>query len=204
MKHRAGIGVLFKLLVILIIAVIIPAVGFGEVPQQINYQGNLTDASGIPLSGNYTMEFFIYDVSTNGTELWSESQTVPVASGIYNVQIGQNPGSNPFPDDLFDDPHWLGVNVGADTEMIPRQPLTSVSFALMSDGISSGAVTATMLANNVGTGDKIANNTITGDKIIDGSVTVSDIQDGSGSGLDADKVDGFDASEFVMSNTAAL
>jgi hypothetical protein len=47
------------------------------------------------------------------------------------VQIGQDPGGNPFPDTLFEGPRWLGVSVGSDPQMIPRQPLTSVPYALV-------------------------------------------------------------------------
>ena len=59
MKHRASIGVLLTLLGILAIVVTLPAFGFGEVPQQINYQGRLTDTGGGSLDGDYEMSFSI-------------------------------------------------------------------------------------------------------------------------------------------------
>jgi len=83
MKHRVSIGVLLTLLGIITIVPVLPAVGFCEVPQQINYQGRLTDAGGVPIDGNYAMSFSIYDVPAGGTALWGEGQTVAVDAGSW-------------------------------------------------------------------------------------------------------------------------
>ena len=102
-----------------------------QVPQQINFQGMLTDADGIPVAdGDYAMTFAIYDAASGGTQLWSEAQTVSVAGGVYNVVLGQ-PGNAIDPADM-DGQRYLGVRVGGDLEMIPRQPITATAFALRS------------------------------------------------------------------------
>ena len=102
-----------------------------QVPLQINYQGMLTDADGLPVEdGSYAMTFAIYDVASGGTALWSEMQTVPVVGGVYNVVLGQ-PGNEIDPADM-DGQRYLGVHVGGDDEMIPRQPITATALALRS------------------------------------------------------------------------
>ena len=58
---------------------------------------------------------------------WSETQTVPVANGVYNVQLGS---VTPVPASIFGGPLLLGVTVGTDAEMVPRQPLTSAPYAM--------------------------------------------------------------------------
>ena len=70
MKHRASIGVLLTLLGIIAIVVVLPTVGFGEVLQQISYQGRLTDAERVAMDGDYQMSFSIYNVPLGGIALW--------------------------------------------------------------------------------------------------------------------------------------
>jgi len=113
----------------------LPAVTHAEVPHQINYQGLLTDSDGNPVPDrDYDMLFKIWNAATGGDALWSEDNTVTVTNGIYNVTLGQDPIGNPFPEDLFEGQRWLGVAVGEDgvydSEMLPRQLLTSTPFAL--------------------------------------------------------------------------
>lgn len=112
------------------ILAVAPMTAICEVPQQITHQGYLTDSTGIPIYGDITMVFSFYDAATEGTLLWLEEQNVLVINGIYNVLIGWDPVDNPFPDNLFDGQRWLGVTVGGDTGMLPRQMLGSNPFAI--------------------------------------------------------------------------
>lgn len=94
-------------------------------PKTINYQGYLTNSSGTPVSASVSVVFSLYNVSTGGTALWSESQTVTVSSGVYSVILGSaTPLTLPF-----DSQYYLGVKVGADAEMSPRQTITSAAYA---------------------------------------------------------------------------
>jgi len=129
MKHRERILRVIVLSVVLAMVAVLPATGFGDVPKQISYQGYLTDDLGIPVGGDHVMVFSIYDDSSTGTALWWEEQTVAVTDGIFSVQIGQDSTGNPFPVDLFSGQRWLVVILDTDTEMTPRQPLTSTPYA---------------------------------------------------------------------------
>ena len=90
----------------------------------INYQGMLADSAGEPLSGTYTMTFRLYIVSSGGTALDTDTHSVEVTDGLFNTGIDFDPS-------YFDGRAlWLGIKVGADAEMTPRQELRPVPYAL--------------------------------------------------------------------------
>ena len=113
----------------LFLLAMLPLMGYAEVPQQINYQGYLTDPDGNSVEGPVTMGFTIYDTVEDGNRKWEESQTVTVSGGIYTVVIGQDPAGNPFPADLFEGERYLEVEVEGEV-LAPRQRLTSTPFAM--------------------------------------------------------------------------
>ena len=114
-----------KLLALLLIAATVPCWG---VPQQINYQGFVTDSDGNPLNTNITMIFKLYADSTTTTALWTEtlfSQTIE--DGLFNVRLGEHIA---LPDSVLNRTQlWLGIRVGADAEMTPRVRIVSVGYA---------------------------------------------------------------------------
>src|SRR5579872_3621795 len=72
-----------------------PAPASAAVPQLLNYQGKVGDASGNPLSGTYDMRFRLCADSACAAPVYDEewdssnaSGGVAVANGIYTVQIG--------------------------------------------------------------------------------------------------------------------
>ncbi|HIE31661.1 MAG TPA: hypothetical protein EYP67_04665, partial [Methanosarcinales archaeon] len=100
------------------------AVSAASVTTSINYQGRLTDSSGSPLSGTYVITFRLYDVSTGGTALAMDTHDVDVADGLFNTGID-------FGTSYFDGRElWLGVTIGTDSEMTPRQELRPVPYAM--------------------------------------------------------------------------
>lgn len=100
------------------------------IPYTINYQGYLTDSTGLPVNGTVSMTFSLYTGAVGGTALWTETQNVDVSGGIYSVILGSFTSLTPL---AFDVPYWLGVQVGTDAEMTPRVQLTSVGYAFTSD-----------------------------------------------------------------------
>src|SRR5438045_3745163 len=54
----------------------------------IPYQGRLTNAGGVPLSGSYTLTFKLYSVSSGGSALWAETQPITATNGLFNVLLG--------------------------------------------------------------------------------------------------------------------
>ena len=116
------------------------------VPGLLSYQGTLADANGDPIDGNVEMTFRIYTTTLGGTPLYTETHPdVVVRAGDFAVLLGQ---TTPFPDGLFADPNrYLGLQVGAQAEMSPRQRFASVAFAMEAgnadtvDGVQASALT---------------------------------------------------------------
>jgi len=97
------------------------------IPQIISYQGKLNDKNGVPVQGNVTMTFAIYSSPSGTTSLWNETQAINVSSGIFKVELGS---VQSIPDTVFiKDSLYLGIQIGSDTEMVPRQRITSGAFA---------------------------------------------------------------------------
>ena len=111
---------------------LLSSVGYAQIPHKMNYQGYLTNAAGVPVNGTLQMVFSIYNVSSGGSPLWTETHSVTVSQGVYSVILGE--GSTPNPINLpFDTTYYLGVQVGADPEMTPRKILTSVGYAFRAE-----------------------------------------------------------------------
>src|ERR1041384_2968391 len=115
----------------------------------IPYQGRLTNAGGVPLSGSYSLTFKLYNVSSSGAALWTETQTITSTNGLFNVLLGD---TTPLSQSIISSNSslWLGIKVGTDAEMTPRAQLGSVPYALQanyayglsaSDGNPQDAVT---------------------------------------------------------------
>ncbi|MDP3024507.1 MAG: tail fiber domain-containing protein [candidate division Zixibacteria bacterium] len=107
------------------------SLAYAEIPKMINFQGRLTDAGGkfVP-DGNYSLIFRIYSDSTGGTDKWTEEQIIAVSKGLFNAILGS---ITPIPDSIFNYlDTWLGIQVGADPEMSPRQRLSSVAYSYRS------------------------------------------------------------------------
>ncbi|NQT26289.1 hypothetical protein HQ585_13115 [candidate division KSB1 bacterium] len=109
------------------IAVIVLTVHGAGIPQLINYQGILLDTEGDPITGNRSIEFLLYDVETEGVAVWSETQDVTIADGLFNVLLGS---VTPIPYQVFDSTEvYLALKVASDEEMAPRKQLVSVGYA---------------------------------------------------------------------------
>jgi len=68
-------------------------------------------------------------VESDGSPLWNETHAnVPVAEGLFSVRLGS---INALNTDLLGGDRWLGVQIGADPEMRPREKLNAVPYAMM-------------------------------------------------------------------------
>lgn len=97
------------------------------IPSLINYQGKLTDSTGANVpDAVYTIQFSIYDVSSGGTALWFETIPIQVTKGVFNHILGS---SVALPSSTFSGTdRWLGIKINLDTEMTPRQRITSNAY----------------------------------------------------------------------------
>ncbi len=122
---------------------------YAATSDNLNFQARLeTSAGAIAADGYYNLEFKLYDASTGGTLLWTETyydsngvtagndNRVRVANGYVTVNLGSQtafPGTMPWDQQLY-----LTMNVGGTTqtatptwdgEMNPRLKLTAVPYA---------------------------------------------------------------------------
>ncbi len=63
------------------------------VPTKVNFQGRLTDASGLIVAdGLYNMQFKLYDAASGGTLKWSETREttnrVQITNGLFSTKLG--------------------------------------------------------------------------------------------------------------------
>jgi hypothetical protein len=92
--------------------------------QMITYQGMLTDAAGNPLTGMYQVNFTLYDALTGGTALNSDNHKIKTENGLFTTVLSFEP-------EFFDGRGlWIGVRLGTDEEMTPRQAIRPVPYAL--------------------------------------------------------------------------
>ena len=127
------------------------------VPQTINYQGYLATSANVPVTATQSMAFSLYNAT--GDPLWTETQIVTITNGVFNVTLGSvTPISLPF-----DVQYFLGVKVGTDAEMMPRQALGTSPYAFRAATADAVAATATVSGSQI-TGP-IATATIAGSQV---------------------------------------
>jgi hypothetical protein len=102
----------------------------------VQVQGRLTDADGAPIDGNRTIVASLYDVATAGVARCFDSDTVAVNNGLFVMNMDSCTAS-----DINGDRLYLGIKVGADNEMTPRQQIfaTPYAWALRPGSIIKGA-----------------------------------------------------------------
>jgi len=118
-----------------------------QIPRTLSYQGVLTDTLGNPRpDGTVSFTFSLYDTSTGGIAIWTETKNLQVRRGLFFTALGD---VTPFGAGVrFDRPYWLGVKPGSDPELSPRIPLTPVgySFSAINSDTAHFALTAPQLS----------------------------------------------------------
>lgn len=106
---------------------------YAQVPQTLVHQGRLLDRNGAAVSGTQTLTYRIYDAATGGSPVWSETHTVTFDEGYFSVQLGS---VTMIPSTVFNgSTRYLGVTVGSDAEMAPREVVASVPYALLAGNV---------------------------------------------------------------------
>ncbi|MEO1573498.1 MAG: hypothetical protein AAFU65_00900 [Pseudomonadota bacterium] len=110
------------------LALAISVTSTAAVPGSFNYQGYLSDASGAPIDGSVEVLFEIFNVPIGGAPLWSDTQTVDLAQGLFKAQLGGASGTTGLPANLFDGPVFLALTIEGET-LSPRRPILTVPFS---------------------------------------------------------------------------
>src|SRR3989338_10842793 len=103
-----------------------------SVPTIISHQGRLLNASNQPVTSNVSVVFSIYDASSAGNQVWTETQSItPDSLGFYETFLG---GSTALPASL-PNPSYLQITVQSET-LSPRLQFGSVPFAQTAGSMS--------------------------------------------------------------------
>lgn len=117
------------------------------------YQGKL-DSGGSPANGSYDIDFTLYPTNSGGTAVAGPLTNVAtgVTNGLFTVILDFGPGV------FTGSNYWLDIAVSTNgantfTELVPRQPLLPVPYAIMANGssnllgtLSAGQLTGTLPA----------------------------------------------------------
>ncbi len=108
------------------------------------------------MNSSTNLTFKLYAAPTGGTALWTEAHSaVPVSNGLFNVRLGSR---NAIPATVWDNSAlYLGLTVGSEAEMSPREQLGAVPAAVRADtalsalAVADGSVKSRGLSLNSGT-----------------------------------------------------
>ena len=165
-------------------------------PTTMNFQGRLLDATGVPVAdGLYNMQFKLYDASTGGTQLWTETREnstpdyrVQVTNGLFTAKLGQRTalsaslfsGSSVYFEITQATPATATCATAScatwESPMTPRHQLSTSAYAFNSDTLDG--LDSTAFAAASGSGSYIQNGTSpqTADFTITGTGTAGTLQ----------------------------
>jgi len=154
-----------KSMLFTIMLLLAPAYAGAAIPGTVNYQGRVTDNAGTPLQGSHAVTLTLYN--SGGTQVWTETHpTVTVTDGLFSLEMGSVTAFGPL---AFDVSYTLGIAVDGGAELTPRQPLSSVPYALMAQKVAAGSIDAAAIAAGA----------VDSNAIADGSVALADLAQGT-------------------------
>lgn len=116
--------------------------------RNLSFQGRLEDAGGTPITAATNFEFKLWDDLTVGSQLYTTGtcSITPDADGVFSTQIGSTCGSAIGSSVFTENANiFLEVKVAAET-LTPRQPISSVAYALNSETIQGFPISSTISA----------------------------------------------------------
>lgn len=144
-------GVLAALLSIVCFVPYISVYGAEGINAQIPFTGILEDTEGAALTGTYDMLFALYAAPEGGEPLWvgdyseANGNAVLVENGSFRVLLGSGDG-NALTETFTDDTYYLGLTIGEDSEMSPRERLGAAPYAFNADRVDGYSASDFLLA----------------------------------------------------------
>lgn len=153
MKRLAAFCLLLAVCCVLFAICCMIESSYADVPRTIHYQGRVTEIDGTALVGQHQVTIRLYDAETGGTKLWEESHTLDIRTedrGIFSILLGSQVPLTPTLS--FNQPLWLTIEVDGEGELLPRQFLSSVGYAINADTLD-GLDSSQFLTLASGVGD---------------------------------------------------
>lgn len=162
-------------------------------PPVINYQGRLTQSTGVVVPDGLTgMRVRIFATASGGSALWDSGDlSVATKSGTFSILLGTGGMPAMSPAVFALGTVYIEVQPTGQAPLLPRQPIASVPWSLYAQTVSDGSISTLKLANasvtnaklvdlsvstlklaaDAVTTAKIANLAVTEGKLADGAVT---------------------------------
>lgn len=111
---------------LILCALLLAPAASGEVPSLVSLSGRLTDTSGSPVAGPVSLAFALYNHSTEGALLWSETHgSVGLSNGVFSVLLGSVEPLNLS----FNESYWVAITVNGELQN-PRLRLAAAPYAM--------------------------------------------------------------------------
>ena len=167
-----------------------------QAPGVLYFEGYLEDADGAPVNDHLDVHVRLYDAQDAEGSIWDEAHPGVVATeGRFGVHLGR---TNELSGQLFAaGPVWIGVTIGDDGELRPRQLVAGVPYALHAERAHDAAALQGMTIDDLAE----AQHGHPELHVHDGAVW-TDLNDGQGSGLDGDLLRGQSPEALLAEGTA--
>ena len=123
---------LFSALAAALLCLMLPASAVA-VPAQLNHQGRLLDAAGVPVEGELEVTFTLENASVDGSVVWSQTLDVDFRDGYYSVRLGGDQSTAIDANLLAEEVLWIGVSIEGGEPLQPLQKVVSAPYAVLSD-----------------------------------------------------------------------
>jgi hypothetical protein len=153
-----------RIWITILLGAVLGTTGFA-VPEHMNYQARIFDATGAPMQGTYAVSFAIFDASREGTMVWGpfscdglpgegHADAAVVWDGWFNVILGPRDQADRSILSAFDPqdgkPRFIEISVQGET-ISPRQQFLAAPYSV--EGYHSMyATNATYALHGVPTG----------------------------------------------------
>ena len=125
--------------IVLVAGCLLPNAQAGT-PAVLNYQGRVVDGDTLLSTNGMSLWIRLHDAPTAGNLIYRELDTVDVVDGLYSTTIGDNQNGGTASSlvaalNTLGTNAWLGIQIGTDPELMPRQRLLASPFAMNVRGI---------------------------------------------------------------------
>lgn len=107
------------------------------------------------VNGTVDLRLRLFRNATSPTVLYEDQGIVSVVDGLYTTALGDGTTTGSLASAITNSELWLEVVVDG-TTLTPRERVGSVAYALMAGSVSTGAITAAMLADGSVASNKLA------------------------------------------------
>ncbi len=144
MKHYPLTKTFLSVIIIGLLGALLLTACSGVQPK-VGYQGRLTDENGTPLNGTYSFTFSLYQASTAGSAIYTETKDVIVTDGLFDSTIGPSALQAGLDPEWFSQTLWLEISINGEV-LTPRQQLlgSPYAFTLMAGAVVAGELTETV------------------------------------------------------------